>query len=72
MLPGCINIELNMDIKMDILFLKKIMDAVQNEGTSALFTPFVIKLKQICNAGRVSLRKETELNGVKWTPFNSV
>ena len=36
MLPGCINIELNMDIKKDILFLNKRMDAVQNEGTSAL------------------------------------
>ena len=33
------------------------MDVVQNEETTALFTPFVIKLKQICNTGRVSSRK---------------
>ena len=35
------------------------MNAVQNKETSSLFTPFVIKLEQICNAGRVSKRTKT-------------
>ena len=38
------------------------MNAVQNKETSPLFTPFVIKLKQICNADRVSLRKRIKTN----------
>lgn len=45
-----------MDIK-DVSLLDKIMDIVQNEETSALFTPFVMKLKQICNTGHASLQK---------------
>ena len=45
-----------MDIK-DVSLLDKIMDIVQNEETSALFTPFLMKLKQICNTGHVSLQK---------------
>ena len=32
----CINTELDVDIKKDVLFLDKIMDVVQNEKTSAL------------------------------------
>ena len=54
--------ELDEDIKRDVLFLDKIMNAVQNKETSALFTPFVIKLEQICNAGGVSLRKRIKTN----------
>ena len=38
------------------------MDVVQNEKTAALFTPFVIKLKEICNTGRVSLPKRIKTN----------
>ena len=53
----CLSTELGEDIKKDVLFLDKIMNAVQNKETSPLFTPFVIKLEQIFNAGRVSLRK---------------
>ena len=59
---GCINTELDVDIKKGILFLDKIMDVVQNEGISVFFTPFVIKLKQIYNTGRVSLRKRIKAN----------
>ena len=30
--------------------------------TSALFTPYVLKLKQVCSAGRISLRKRIKTN----------
>ena len=55
-LLGCINIEVDVDIKKDILFLDK------NEETAALFTPFVIKLKEICNTGRSILRERIKTN----------
>ena len=58
----CLSTESDEDIKKDILFLDKIMNAVQNKETSPLFTSFVIKLEQICNAGRVSLRKRIKTN----------
>ena len=58
---NCLSTE-DIDIKKDVLFLDKIMNSVQNKETSALFTPFVIKLEQICNAGRVSLRKRIKTN----------
>lgn len=61
MLLGCINTEFNVDIK-DVSLLDKIMDIVQNEETSALFTPFVIKLKQICNRGHATLHKRIKTN----------
>ena len=54
--------ELDEDIKKDVLFLDKIMNAVQNKENPPLFTPFVIKLEQICNAGRVSLCKRIKTN----------
>ena len=38
------------------------MDVVQNEETAAPITSFVIKLKQFCNTGRVSLLKRTKTN----------
>ena len=61
LLLGCIKTELDVDIK-DVLFPDKMMDAVQNEEASALFTFFVVKLKQICNTGHASLHKRVETN----------
>ena len=45
LLLGCINSKLD----VDVLFLDRIMNTVENEETSAPFTPFSIKMKQICN-----------------------
>ena len=59
---GCINTELDADVKNDVLFLDKIMNIVKNEETSALFTPFVIKMKQICKSSWVSFRKKIKAN----------
>ena len=58
----CLSIELDEDINKDVLFLDKIMNAIQNKETSPLFTPFIIKLEQICNASHVNLRKRIETN----------
>ena len=58
----CLSTELDEDIKKYVLFLDKMMNAVQNKEISLLFTPSVIKLEQICNAGRVSLRKRIKIN----------
>ena len=58
----CLSTELDEDIKKDVLFLDKIINAVQNKETSPLFTPFLTKLEQICNAGRVSLHKRIKTN----------
>ena len=38
------------------------MDVVPNKETSALFTPFVIKLKQICNRGHATLHNRIKTN----------
>ena len=59
---GCISTELDVDIKKVVLFLDKIIDVAQNEETLALFTLFIIKLKQICYAGHVSLCKRIKTN----------
>ena len=46
LLVGCTSTEFNVDTNKDVLFLDKIMDVVPNKETSALFTPFVLKLKK--------------------------
>ena len=51
--------ELDWDIKKDVLFLDRVMEVIQ---TSALFTPYVLKLKQVCSAGRISLHKRIKTN----------
>ena len=62
LLVGCTSTEFNVDTNKDVLFLDKIMDVVPNKETSALFTPFVIKLKQICNRGHATLHKRIKTN----------
>ena len=62
LLVGCTSTEFNVDTNKDVLFLDKIMDVVPNKETSALFTPFVIKLKQICNRGHATLHNRIKTN----------
>ena len=54
--------ELDWDLKKDVLFLDRVMEVIQTSETSALFTPYVLKLKQVCSAGRISLRKRIKTN----------
>ena len=54
--------ELDWDIKKDVLFLDRVMEVIQTSETSALFTPYVLKLKQVCSAGRISLHKRIKTN----------
>ena len=62
LLVGCTSTKFNVDTNKDVLFLDKIMDVFPNKETSALFTPFVIKLKQICNRGHATLHKRIKTN----------
>ena len=54
--------ELDWDIKKDVLFLDRVMEVIQTSETSALFTPHVLKLKQVCSAGQISLHKRIKTN----------
>ena len=54
--------ELDWHIKKDVLFLDRVMEVIQTSETSALFIPYVLKLKQVCSAGRISLRKRIKTN----------
>ena len=54
--------ELDLNIKKDVLFLDRVMEVIQTSETSALFTPYILKLKQVCSAGQISLRKRIKTN----------
>ena len=58
------------DIKKDVLFWDKIMHVVETEETSPLFTPFVLRLKQICKQGRDSVRKRSKLTKMSKGEFS--
>ena len=38
------------------------MEVIQTSETSALFTPYVLKFKQVCRAGGISLSKRIKTN----------
>ena len=54
--------ELDWDFKKDVLFLDGVMEVIQTSETSALFTPYVLKLKQVCSVGQISLCKRIKTN----------
>ena len=49
--------ELDWDIKKDVLFLDRVMEVIQTSETSALFTPYVLKLKFVAQVESVCVRE---------------